>query len=179
MPRGKPSVRSSSSQAPVGAHGVSLRGGMWTGDAGRQLQREDEERQSLAAPARIAGEVPHSPRSFGRQATARRTQRPLEGHGCHLGPWRLVEGTRYGPPTGPLPSQMSTSAPCVRRRVPRELPPFAAHARNKIQSLAGVKSPLNCIVLCFDRKGTLATLFKPCAADRVGRGGEGRQRYWK
>jgi len=63
--------------------------------------------------------------------------------------------------------------------VPRELPPFAAHARNKIQSLAGVKSPLKCIVLCLDRKGTEATKFKPCAADRFRRGAEGRQRYWK
>jgi hypothetical protein len=71
------------------------------------------------------------------------------------------------------------SAPCVQRRVPRELPPFAAHARNKIQSLAGVKSPLKCIVLCLDRKGTEATKFKPCAADRFRRGAEGRQRYWK
>jgi hypothetical protein len=57
------------------------------------------------------------------------------------------------------------SAPCVQRRVPRELPPFAAHARNKIQSLAGVKSPLKCFVLCFDRNGAKAKLFKPCAGD--------------
>jgi hypothetical protein len=89
--------------------------------------------------------------------------------------WRaLGKDRRLG-----LSPRRCRSAPCVQRRVPRELPPFAAHARNKIQSLAGVKSPLKCIVLCFDRNGALAKLCKPCAADRMGRGGEGCQPYWE
>jgi hypothetical protein len=39
VPRGKPCLGSSSSHAPVRAHGVLRRGGMWTGDPERQLHR--------------------------------------------------------------------------------------------------------------------------------------------